>query len=86
MAERINIAAMDFPPDRSELAPLFTRLGDAWASAGGDPGFTFPSDRPDRRIDYVLLSGPVRATSARVPDTTASDHRPVIADILLSPR
>jgi len=77
---------MNATPDRKELAPLFTRLRDAWPSGEADPGFTFPSDHPDRRIDYVLLSGPLRVTSARVPDTTASDHRPVIADILLSRR
>ncbi len=74
---------MNATPDHEELAPLFGRLRDAWP-AGGDPGFTFPSDAPVRRIDFVFLGGPLAVVSARVLDTTASDHRPMVADLLLS--
>ncbi len=73
---------MNAPPDREELAPLFQRLHDAWPQ-GGDPGFTYPSDAPTERIDYLFLGGALQVTSASVLDTSASDHRPVVADILL---
>jgi endonuclease/exonuclease/phosphatase family metal-dependent hydrolase len=55
---------------------------DAWAIAGDGDGFTFPSDLPDRRIDYVLLGAPwATPTDAWVPVSTASDHRPIVVDV-----
>ena len=72
-------------PDRQELAPLFARLRDAWGTASG-PGFTYPANEPVRRIDFVFVAGPLRAVSARVPVTDASDHRPVVAELVLEGR
>src|SRR5690606_24189129 len=66
-------------PDAAELEPLFARLNDAWEMAGDGDGFTFPADAPDRRIDYILVSGDIRVDSITVVPSTASDHRPVIA-------
>jgi len=81
----ILMGDMNAPPEREELAPLFARLRDAW-SGSADPGFTFPGDAPVRRIDYVFVTGPLRVVSARVPDTAASDHRPVVAELVLEAR
>ncbi len=78
----ILMGDMNAPPEREELAPLFARLRDAWAG-NADAGFTYPGDAPVRRIDFVFLSGPLRAVSARVLVTEASDHRPVVADLVL---
>ena len=54
-------------------------LVDAWEAAGRSDGASYPSDRPRRRIDWVLLTGGrgLRALDAAVVETTASDHRPV---------
>lgn len=71
-------------PDAPELAPLFTRLRDAWAGIDA-PGFTIPTAAPTHRIDYVLLSPHCTARQAFVPDVQASDHRPVVADITCAP-
>ena len=38
-------------PTAPELAPLFERFSDAWASAGEGDGFTFPASEPTARID-----------------------------------
>lgn len=73
---------LNAPPHAAELAPLLTRLRDAWQE--GDTGWTYPADEPARRIDYVLLSDHFTVRSARVMPSTASDHRPVVADLLLS--
>ena len=67
-------------PDAAELAPLFARLRDAWPADSGS-GFTYPADKPAKRIDYVLVSRDFRVVAARVPVTEASDHRPVVVDI-----
>lgn len=80
-------------PDAPYLAPLFARLADVWPAGGQGAGFTSPA-RPDiparRRIDYILASpdlGVRRAVTLDGPlQAEASDHYPVIADILLPAR
>jgi endonuclease/exonuclease/phosphatase family metal-dependent hydrolase len=67
-------------PGAPELAPLWTFLTDA-APAGA----TFPANAPTERIDYVTVSSRVRVRSAAVPETLASDHRPVLAEVAVSP-
>jgi endonuclease/exonuclease/phosphatase family metal-dependent hydrolase len=69
-------------PDAPELQPLRDRLYDTWQDAAG-PGFTFPADKPVKRIDYVLASKHFRVRSASVPATEVSDHRPVVVDVVL---
>ncbi|MHB1192947.1 MAG: endonuclease/exonuclease/phosphatase family protein [Longimicrobiales bacterium] len=81
----ILMGDMNAGPGQEELAPLFARLRDAWAGQS-DPGNTIPVDAPTNRIDYVFLAGPLRAVSARVLDTTASDHRPVVAELVFEER
>jgi endonuclease/exonuclease/phosphatase family metal-dependent hydrolase len=65
----------------TELAPLWTKLTDAWTSAA--PGFTYPADVPAKRIDFATMSAGIQARGAAVVDTLASDHRPVVADLAL---
>lgn len=69
-------------PEAPELQPLLRRLRDTWQSKS-EPGFTFPAGAPAKRIDYVLTSNHFRVRSASVPVTEASDHRPVLAELLL---
>ncbi|GAA4857848.1 endonuclease/exonuclease/phosphatase family protein [Saccharopolyspora rosea] len=67
-------------PGARELAPLWESLRDV------DPGGgTYPADRPTGRIDLVAVSPGLRALDAHVVPTTASDHRPVVADLLVTP-
>ena len=80
----VLLGDMNSTPGRAELAPLLSRMRDAWDPGAGD-GFTFPGDAPVRRIDFVLVAGPVQVAGARVPETAASDHRPVVADLVLDP-
>jgi endonuclease/exonuclease/phosphatase family metal-dependent hydrolase len=75
---------MNAAPDAPELQPLLQRLHDAWAGSAS-PGFTYPADAPRERIDYVLVSPQFTVRSIRVPDTRASDHRPVVAELTLAP-
>lgn len=73
---------MNATPDAPELQPLLRRLHDAW-TGNADAGFTYPAESPTERIDYVLVSPQFRVRSARVPVTQASDHRPVVVDLVL---
>ena len=69
-------------PHDDVIAPLFTVLKDT-ALITEDPLLSWPSDRPDRKIDHILVSPQIQVHHVFVPVTRASDHRPYIADIEL---
>jgi endonuclease/exonuclease/phosphatase family metal-dependent hydrolase len=64
-------------PDAPELAPLWRKLTPA------PTGRTYPADVPEKRIDYVTFSNGIHVRSASVPATLASDHRPVLAELVV---
>ena len=53
-------------------------LRDAWMECGHGDGYTYPADRPVKRIDYLFLTGSLRCKAAAVLETTMSDHRPLL--------
>jgi endonuclease/exonuclease/phosphatase family metal-dependent hydrolase len=81
-APLILMGDLNASPDTPELRPLLTRLQDAW-SGSQDAGHTYPASAPRRRIDYVLLSGHFTVTAARIVPGVASDHLPVVVDVLV---
>jgi endonuclease/exonuclease/phosphatase family metal-dependent hydrolase len=46
-------------------------------------GLTYPADKPAKRIDYIFMrqADGIKAKRAWIPETLASDHVPVVADI-----
>jgi len=69
-------------PDSPVLAPLkSTGLRDAWSECGSGDGFTYPADKPAKRIDYLFLAGDLHCSAATVIDTQISDHRPVLVTL-----
>ncbi|MEF3302033.1 endonuclease/exonuclease/phosphatase family protein [Paenibacillus sp. GYB003] len=71
-------------PDAPELRPLFAAFRDAWDEAKGN-GFTFPAAQPRIKIDYILIGEGMEVVDSSVPDSSASDHRPVVARLALLP-
>jgi endonuclease/exonuclease/phosphatase family metal-dependent hydrolase len=57
-------------------------LRDSFAECGEGSGLSYPADVPAKRIDYVFLTGKFRCASARVIDAQASDHRPVLVNVI----
>jgi endonuclease/exonuclease/phosphatase family metal-dependent hydrolase len=60
------------------------QFNDAWIESRiNDPGYSYPSDKPAKRIDYILFrqSDRVRSKKAWTVNTLASDHVPVVADL-----
>lgn len=51
---------------------------DAWPGCGEGDGLTFPAGAPVKRIDYLVHPAGLRCHSARVIDSRASDHLPVL--------
>jgi endonuclease/exonuclease/phosphatase family metal-dependent hydrolase len=41
---------------------------------------TYPADVPDSRIDYIWIPAAASVKSANVPETSASDHLPVVVE------
>jgi endonuclease/exonuclease/phosphatase family metal-dependent hydrolase len=71
-------------PGSAEIARLRAAgLTDAFTAAGGRPGDerTWPSDRPDRRIDYIWLSADLEATDFAATSSAASDHRGIAVTV-----
>lgn len=70
-------------PGDPELAALRQRLRDVWPLSGRGRGATFPSRLPRRRLDQVYVDGAVSPLRARVVPTDASDHRPLVVDLVV---
>jgi len=72
----------DVPESRTyeRLAALFV---DSWKVAGTGPGFTIPAEGPKKRIDYIWISRGSRIIPLKmwVPETRASDHLPIVAEL-----
>lgn len=66
-------------PDSDNLAPL-TDLG--FRHALPPEVATFPSTAPAAHIDYVLVDDTWEVLSARAPASLASDHLPVVVDLV----
>jgi endonuclease/exonuclease/phosphatase family metal-dependent hydrolase len=64
----------------SGVIAIFEQSGwrDGFVQCGTGSGLSFPANVPVKRIDYLLFSGTTTCTSAKVLETEASDHRPVL--------
>ena len=70
------------PTDQEILMLQQARLRDAAAKMNPELAYTFTSDNPYQRIDYIWISSDLRIIEdAQVPLSTASDHLPVVAVI-----
>jgi endonuclease/exonuclease/phosphatase family metal-dependent hydrolase len=48
-------------------------------------GFTYPSWKPNKQIDYILVSSNIGIADAGVISSLYSDHLPVYAELILPP-
>jgi len=73
-------------PEASELVPLQAFLEDAWELGGVGPGYTHPAGDPRHRLDYVWIGDDIRVRRvSTIDDETASDHFPLVAELMLAP-
>lgn len=69
----------------SETYQIINRhLKDAWIEAGTGEGFTIPVQNPNRRIDYIFYSGNIIPKEAKVIQTGASDHLPLVVKFMFT--
>lgn len=67
-------------PENEILSPLNDRFCDVSKLTGTEKP-TFPSDKPERKIDYIFVSKDIKVISSDVIDESVSDHRAIIAEI-----
>ena len=67
-------------PEDAVLNPIRACMRDA-AEAFDAPKLSFPSDAPERKIDYIFVSPDLAVSAADIPAIVASDHRPHTARI-----
>jgi endonuclease/exonuclease/phosphatase family metal-dependent hydrolase len=80
----VLLGDLNAEPADPEIAMLYqARLVDAAAKMDPELAYTFASDNPHQRIDYILVSYDLRnrIRDVQVPLSTASDHLPVVAVI-----
>ena len=81
----IVVADMNDEPTGGAYKLLSNTFADAWieSRSKGD-GYSFPADKPVKRIDYILFNKVrLKAKRAKVVETLASDHVPVMAELEL---
>jgi len=70
-------------PQTEEITTLTSLLTDSHEAAGTGDGFTHPQEAPSAEIDYVL-AGRARFLDSEVLPTQSSDHRSVVAKLLVN--
>lgn len=83
-APLIVVGDFNDEPTGKSYKLMTTRFEDVWAGRGTDDlGLTYPSGKPVKRIDYIFHSkeGGISTKRAWVPDTPASDHLPLVAEL-----
>jgi endonuclease/exonuclease/phosphatase family metal-dependent hydrolase len=67
-------------PDNPVLNPIRERMTDT-AQLFNEELLSYPSDKPDVKIDYIFVSPDIEVITADIPPIVASDHRPHTAEI-----
>jgi endonuclease/exonuclease/phosphatase family metal-dependent hydrolase len=67
-------------PGSPTHAAMKSAFQDAWEAVGVGDGFTYASNRPVRRIDYVFHSPGLTPVRAWIPPSLASDHLPLMVE------
>lgn len=78
----IFMGDLNAQPHDPLLDPIRKRMNDT-ADSFDEPKLSFPSDNPDRKIDYIFVSPDIEVISADIPPIVASDHRPHTAIVKL---
>lgn len=68
----------------SPVAKMLEQSGwkDLFAVCGTGASFSFPADNPTKRIDYLFAANSDVCGKGSVLDTQASDHRPVLFELM----
>jgi len=78
----VILGDMNAKPHWSETQIYYNSgLLDTFIEAGTGKGYTYSSDNPNKRIDYIWISPDLAASNFKIPKSTASDHLGVAVTI-----
>ena len=80
----VLLGDLNATPDTPEIQML-VRAGLVSVTQSLPPAqaFTFPSPDPNRQIDYIWTSPDLAVSGLDIPQTTASDHLPIIVTVAI---
>ncbi|MFS0634317.1 endonuclease/exonuclease/phosphatase family protein [Mesobacillus foraminis] len=78
---KIFAGDLNATPESKEMIPMYENYRDVFAS--NPDAFTYPAKNPSKRIDYLFTSGDIEITNSHVIRSLASDHLPIVAEIVL---
>lgn len=78
----ILMGDFNMTPDNPLLNPIRERMVDT-SRYFNEPKLSFPSDKPEIKIDYIFVSPDVEVIAADIPAIVAADHRPHTATVEL---
>lgn len=78
----ILMGDFNMTPENPILNPIRERMVDT-SQYFSEPKLSFPSDKPDRKIDYLFVTPDVQVIEADIPAIVAADHRPHTATVNL---
>lgn len=81
----IILGDWNMSPHTKRWKRMATEYTDAWEAAGKSMGYTYPSVRPRKRLDYIFVGKQVQVVDAAVvwSNPAASDHLPVVAALAI---
>jgi endonuclease/exonuclease/phosphatase family metal-dependent hydrolase len=77
----IVMGDFNLTPDSPILDPIRAVLTDTDNFYKGECNFTFPTDKPDIKIDYIFVSHELKVEEVKIPQVVAADHLPVTATV-----
>lgn len=78
----ILMGDFNMQPANALLDPIRERMVDT-SRYFNEPKLSFPSDKPEIKIDYIFVSPDVEVIEADIPAIVAADHRPHTATVEL---
>jgi endonuclease/exonuclease/phosphatase family metal-dependent hydrolase len=81
---KIFVGDFNAEPDSAEILKMTAHYKDVFDVLGQDDDYTIPVENPNRRIDYIFTSDDVKISSGEVIKTFASDHLPIVAELVLT--
>ncbi len=73
-------------PESSEIGLVKACLQDSFQANSGECVYTFPSDQPRVRIDYVFLNNRCELKDCKIiAHNAASDHLPLVCEVIFKP-
>ncbi|MEK4068926.1 endonuclease/exonuclease/phosphatase family protein [Peribacillus sp. FSL R5-0717] len=78
---KVIMGDLNATPESNEMKLMYSNYIDAFANQ--NEAYTYPAENPTKRIDYIFTSNNIETNGARVINTLASDHLPLMTTIVL---